>query len=289
MSNNTLAKVQDATKSVSTEVRGYLSHGALQLPANYSVENALKAAALILPSVKGSNKMPAIESCTADSIKSSLLSMCVQGLNVDKKQCYFIAYGSTLTLQRSYLGDVTVAKRVDPNIDEIYAAAVYEGDKFDYEIKRGKIVEVHHSQKLENKKKPIIAAYATVVYKDGSEISTVMTIDQIKKAWGQSTSKPFDEKGALKPDSVHAKFPEEMAKKTVIHKACKPIIGSSSDASLFSKYARRCADAADAAEVDEEIAENANREYVETEATEPPENVDPETGEVKETQEAEPF
>ena len=286
MPNNMLAKVQDATKSVSTEVRGYLSHGSLQLPANYSVGNALKAAALILPSVKGSNKIPAIESCTADSIKSALLSMCVQGLNVDKKQCYFIAYGSTLTLQRSYLGDIAVAKRVDPNIDEIYSAAVYEGDKFDYEIKRGKIVEIHHSQKLENKAKPIIAAYATVVYKDGSEISTVMTIGQIKKAWGQSTSKPFDEKGNLKPDSVHAKFPEEMAKKTVIHKACKPIIGSSSDASLFGKYARRCADAADTAEVDEEIAENANREYVETEATE---NVDSETGEVKETQEAEPF
>ena len=210
------------------------------------------------------------------------LRMCVQGLNPDKKQCYFIAYGETLALQRSYLGDVAVAKQVDPNIDEIYAEAVYEGDKFDYEIKRGKIVEVHHSQKLENKSKPITAAYATVIYKDGREVSTVMTIIQIKQAWAQSTAKPFNEDGSLKKDSVHSKFPEEMAKKTVMHKACKPIIGSSSDASLFGQYARQCADDADAAEVEQEVAENANKQVIDVDYSEVPEGVDPETGEYTE-------
>lgn len=277
--------IKSATTAVSADVRGYLARGALQLPANYSVENALKSAALTLPNVKN------FQNCTQDSIKSALLSMCVQGLNPDKKQCYFIAYGETLTLQRSYLGDIAVAKRVDPNIDEIYATAVYEGDKFDYEIKRGKIVAIHHTQKLENKKNPITAAYATVVYKDGSEVSTVMTMDQIKQAWKQSTARPINDDGSLKKDSVHARFPEEMAKKTVIHKACKPIIGSSSDASLFGQYARRCADAADAAKTDEEIRENANREYIDISADEVPKSVDPETGEVIEPAqtEAEPF
>ena len=275
--------VKSATTAVSTDVRGFLAHGSLQLPANYSVENALKSAALTLPSIKN------FQNCTQDSIKSSLLSMCVQGLNPDKNQCYFIAYGETLTCQRSYLGNIAVAKRVDPNIDEIYSAAVYEGDKFDYEIKRGKIVEVHHSQKLENKSKPIVAAYATVVYRDGSEISTVMTIDQIKQAWKQSTSKPVDEKGNVKADSVHAKFPEEMAKKTVISKACKPIIGSSSDSSLFGKYVKQCADVVNTAEVDQEVSENSNREYIDVSANEVPESVDLETGEVKEQKGAEPF
>lgn len=274
-----LSVVKNATVAVSNDVRGFLAHGSLQLPANYSVENALKSAALSLPTVKN------FQNCTQESIKSALLSMCVQGLNPDKNQCYFIAYGERLACQRSYLGDVAVAKRVDPSIDEIYSEAVYEGDKFDYEIKRGKITEVHHSQKLENKSKPIIAAYATVVYKDGSEISTVMTMAQIMQAWAQSTTNPI-KNGKLDPSSTHAKFPEEMAKKTVVHKACKPIIGSSSDSSLFGKYAKQCADVADAAEVDEEVAENANREYVETSANEAPADVDPETGEVKE---AEPF
>lgn len=278
-----LSIVKSVTTAVSTDVRGFLAHGSLQLPANYSVENALKSAALALPTVKN------FQNCTPESIKSSLLSMCVQGLNPDKKQCYFIAYGESMTCQRSYLGDVAVAKQVDPSIEEIYSAAVYQGDEFSYVIKRGKVIGIQHAQKLENKSKPITAAYATVVYRDGSEVSTIMTIDQIKQAWKQSTSHPFDDKGNLKPDSVHAKFPEEMAKKTVVHKACKPIIGSSSDSSLFGKYARQCADDADAAEVDEEISQNANREYVDVEANDPPVEVDKETGEVIEKKEAEPF
>lgn len=284
--SNKLSVVQAVTTAVSTDVRGYLAHGSLQLPANYSVENALKSAALSLPSVKN------FQNCTQDSIKSSLLSMCVQGLNPDKKQCYFIAYGETMTCQRSYLGDVAVAKQVDPSIEEIYAAAVYQGDEFSYEIKRGKITSVHHAQKLENKSKPITAAYATVVYRDGSEVSTVMTMEQIRQSWNQSSSKPFADNGQLKPDSVHAKFPEEMAKKTVTHKACKPIIGSSSDATLFGQYARRCADEADAAEVNAEVSENANKEMIDADFQEVPEGVDPSTGEVIEPEQkkvVEPF
>jgi len=283
--SNKLSVVKEATTSVSTEVRGYLSHGSLQLPANYSVENALKSAALTLPTVKN------FQNVTQDSIKASLLSMCVQGLNPDKKQCYFIAYGETLSLQRSYMGDIAVAKQVDPNIEEIYAAAVYEGDKFEYEMKRGKIVEVHHSQKLENKNKPIVAAYATVVYRDSSEVSTVMTIEQIHQSWKQSSSRPFADNGQLKPDSVHARFPEEMAKKTVTHKACKSIIGSSSDATLFGQYVRKCADEAAAAEVDAEVSTNANQEFIDVESREVPEGVDPDTGEYTEPEKkvVEPF
>ena len=287
MSTTALALVNQITTAVSAQVRGYLSKGTLQLPANYSAENALKAAALMLPEVKNKDGVPVLKSCTSDSIKSSLLSMCIQGLNPDKDQCYFIPYGSHLALKRSYFGDISVAKRVDPNIEDIFPAVVFEGDKFEYKIKRGKIVEINHQQKLENKDKPIVAAYATVVYKDGREISTVMTIGQIKQAWKQSTSKPVDEKGNVKADSVHAKFPEEMAKKTVIHKACKPIIDSSSDQSLFARCVRQTDDAADAAEADEDAEENANQQYIDTD--EAPAGVDPETGEVTAEKEEEPF
>lgn len=277
-----LSIIQNATTEVSTEVRSYLSNGALQLPTNYSVENALKSAMLTLPAVKN------IQNCSSDSIKAALLSMAVQGLNPDKKQCYFIAYGESLNCQRSYLGDVAVAKQVDPEIEDIYAAAVFEGDKFDYEIKRGKIVRIIHGQKLENKNKPIVAAYATVIYKDDTEVSTVMTIEQIKQSWAQSTMKPLNPDGTVKADSTHGKFPEEMAKKTVVHKACKPIIGSSSDATLFGKMIHQYNDA----EVEAEIQENANQEYIDTDYSEMLENTDTETGEYIEPEEkkvVEPF
>lgn len=276
MSNTALSNISEVTTAVSTQVRGYLSKGTLQLPADYSAENALKAAALMLPEVKNKDGIPVLKSCTPDSIKASLLSMCIQGLNPNKRQCYFIAYGEHLTLQRSYFGDIDVAKQVDSSIEDIFAAAVFEGDKFEYTIKRGKIVEINHQQKLENKDKPIVAVYATVVYRDGHEISTVMTWKQLLQAWSQSPTHPVKD-GKLNPNSTHGKFTEEMAKKTVIHRVCKPIIDSSSDQSLFTQFARQTDDVADTAEADSK-AEHANQEYIDVDNY----NVDPETGEVKE-------
>jgi len=44
--STSLAIVKEGTSSASAEVRGYLTAGSLQLPPNYSVENALKIAAL---------------------------------------------------------------------------------------------------------------------------------------------------------------------------------------------------------------------------------------------------
>lgn len=286
---NSLSVVSDITTAVSTKVRGYVSQGGLQLPSNYSAENALKSAMLMLPDIKDANKVPVLQACTPDSIKGALLSMCVQGLNPDKRQCYFIPYGERLTLSRSYLGDIALAKRSDPNIEEIYAAAVFQDDEFSYSINRGIITEIQHAQKLENKNGRIKAAYATVIYKNGREISTVMTWEQITQSWKQSQTKPVNADGSVKPDSTHGKFTEEMAKKTVIRRACKPIIDSSDDSGILSQCIRETADTADAAKVEQEIKENANTTVIDAEFTEIPE-ADTSTGEVIEpAKEADPF
>ena len=49
------------TTAVSTQVRGYVSEGTLAMPANYSAENALKAAMLMLPEIKDANKGACVE------------------------------------------------------------------------------------------------------------------------------------------------------------------------------------------------------------------------------------
>lgn len=249
--------------SVATRVRQFESKGELTFPANYVPENALKSAYLVLQETVDRNKKPVLQSCTNASIANALLSMAVQGLNPDKKQCYFIAYGDKLLLQRSYFGSMHVAKTVDPTIEDIYAAIVYEGDGFEYEIKHGKQRVTKHTQSLENvNKNNIIAAYATVLYKDGREVSTIMTFDQIKESWSQSPMKPVDEKGNIKPFSTHGKFTEEMAKKTVINRACKPIINSSSDSNIVAQFAKKIDSELAEAEVQAEIEENANTEYL---------------------------
>lgn len=254
---------------VTQKVKVFQDRGELVFPANYIPENALKSAWLTLQETRDKNNKPVLETCTKASIANSLLSMVVQGLNPEKKQCYFIAYGNKLVLQRSYFGSMHVAKTVDPNIEDIYAAVVYEGDEFEYEIKHGKERVIKHTQKLGNvNKDKIIGAYATILYKDGREVSTVMTMDQIKEAWKKSAMRPVDEKGNIKANSTHAQFTEEMAKKTVINRACKYVINSSSDNSIVAQFAKQLDSEIAEAEAQAEIEENANTEMLDFETGE---------------------
>lgn len=282
MAKETALAVKDVIRPVEDSIRKFQITGELQFPENYSPENALKSAALILQETKDKNGNPVLSTCTRASIINALLSMVVQGLNPDKKQGYFIAYGNTLVFQRSYFGSMALAKRVCPDIVDIYADVVYAGDGFEYEKKHGKTVVTKHTQRIENvKKDEIIAAYATVLYKDGREESTIMTLEEIYQAWRQSKMNPFDEKGHLKATGTHGKFTAEMCKKTVINRACKPIINSSDDSTLI-RFARQADEIAAKAQADEEIAENANKIPVDFSDYEDSPAVDPDTGEVKE-------
>lgn len=261
MSNNQVAVVEkNIVDNVANRVKEFQARGELVFPENYIPENALKSAYLMLQETLDRDKKPVLQSCSKPSIANSLLSMVVQGLNPDKKQCYFIAYGKTLQLQRSYFGSMQVAKTVDPTIKDIYGQTVYEDDEFEYEIKHGKEIVTKHTQKLGNiDKDKVIGAYGTILYKDGTELSTVMTFDQIKQAWSQSSMKPVDDKGNIKQFSTHGKFTADMAEKTAINKVCKYVINSSSDSSITAKFAKQLDSDMAEAQVQVEIEENANK------------------------------
>ena len=255
-------------EAITKRVQQFINNGELTLPADYSPENAMKSAWLMLQETVDRDKRPALQVCTRESVYNALLGMAVQGLNPDKKQCYFIVYGKKLMCQRSYFGSMHVAKMVDPDIVDIYAQTVYADDEFEYEIRHGKEVVTKHVQKLQNiQPDKIIGAYATIVYKDGRELSTVMTFDQIKQAWKQSQMKPVDDKGNIKPGSTHDKFTADMCEKTAISKACKYVINSSSDKSIVSKFARDMDAELKEAEIDQEITDNANQEFIDIDYT----------------------
>lgn len=266
---NTQIAKKETIDIVTARVKQFQNNGELFFPANYSPENALKSAWLQLQEVQSKDYKPALQVCTKDSIANALLSMVVQGLNPDKKQCYFIVYGTKLQMQRSYFGSMAVTKAVNPDIDEIYADVVYEGDGFKYNKVRGRTVIAEHTQTIENvKKDKIIAAYCMVLYKSGKEESTIMTFEEIKQAWKQSKMNPVDEKGKLKVGGTHEKFTADMCKKTVINRACKPIINSSDDSNLLARYAKQTFSDIAEAEAEEEISENANMEYIDVDVTE---------------------
>lgn len=220
---------KDVVDSVLAKITKFEETGELKLPANYSAANALKSAWLILQETKDRSDRPALVVCTKESIANALLDMVVQGLSPMKKQCYFIVYGNKLTLQRSYLGTLAIAKRVGGVLTAV-ANCVYEGDEFIFSVdpQTGLKKIVKHGQTLESlDANKVKGAYAILVTEDGRAIVEIMNISQIKQAWMQ---------GATKGGSpAHKNFGDEMAKKTVIGRACKLLIGMSDDSALFDE------------------------------------------------------
>jgi recombination protein RecT len=259
MSNNLALVKKDVVDVVGKKVQEFVSRGELHLPPNYSVENAMKSAWLILQNTFDKDKKPVLQVCTKDSIANALLDMAVQGLNPAKKQGYFIAYGKQLVFQRSYFGTMAVTKRV-AGAKDIFAEVVYKGDEFEYQIRNGNKVITKHAQRIENvDPNNIVAAYCTIVFDDDRQFTDIMTWAEIQKAWSKSKMNP-DKEG-----STHKEFAQEMCRKTVINRACKRYLNSSDDGSLLMQHINRADEVAAEAEVEAEIEENANQELIDVE------------------------
>jgi recombination protein RecT len=276
MSNQLALVKKDTVDVVAAKVKEFQENGEIHFPTNYSPENAMKSAWLILQGIKtGKNNgyKPALEVCTKDSIANSLLDMVVQGLNPAKKQGYFIVYGSQLTFQRSYFGTMAVTKRVS-GAKSIDAAVIYEGDEVDYEMINGKITNLTHKQKFGNiNKDKILGSYCTIILEDNSIYTELMTIDELRKAWSKAQfwdkEKEVEQKG-----TTHEEFRQEMAKKTVINRACKKFLNSSDDGSLVFDHINRQDDVTAEAQLAEEVGENANKEIIDVEFQVNEENID---------------
>jgi recombination protein RecT len=258
---------KDITDDVLKKINKFKETGELAFPENYSPENALKSAMLILSETETKDNKPVLEYCTRPSIANALLEMVITGLNPMKKQCDFVAYGKKLTMQREYHGTIALAKRYG-GVREANGNVIYEGDVFKYEVDplTGKKKIIEHQQDFKNiDDDKIIGAYAVLTFNDDSmPYVEIMNMNQIRKAWLQ---------GYAKGNSpAHRNFPGEMAKKTVIGRACKLFISSSDDSALAlaekvtGKKEHDIEDAdAEEVRVQEEIAEHANKEELEIE------------------------
>lgn len=238
----------------------------LSFPADYNPTNALMGAYLIMKETTDKSGKCILESCSQASIANSLMDMCTLGLNASKKQGYFIAYGGKCQFQKSYFGNITLARR--NGLKKINAEIIYEGDTFKYHIEKGrKVIDVHEQDFMNIDNDKLIGAYAVAIMDDGSEEVEIMNINQLKKAWNQRM-------GGLKEDasSTHMKFKDQMAKKTVINRLCK-IIGNTSTDGNISEISDRLDEVADsdfvAEDVAYEIEQNANTvDFVESEEPE---------------------
>jgi recombination protein RecT len=204
-----------------------LEEGNMKFPKNYSAENAARAAWLTLQETTTKDGKPVLQVCSKQSIANAVLKMITQGLNTQKDQGSFVAYGSKLIFQREYQGSILLAKR--QGMKDIKAVVIYQGDKFAFKLDptEGKKHVTQHDQTLESLDGEIKGAYAVVKMNDGSTYAEIMTINDIRKSWQQ---------GAAKGNSpAHKNFAGEMCKKTVINRACKGIINSSDDSDLYEE------------------------------------------------------
>lgn len=222
------------TASVMRKIADLQAHGGVSVPTGYNANNQIYLAFLKLAMMEDPKTHQLIlPMVTPQSVANVLLTMCIKGLSLDKSQCAFIKRGSELTLQVQYQGNMMMAKRYGAGDPQ--AQVIYEGDIFEYEINvhTGKKTVLRHEQKLENIKngeggKHILGAWCLVPYADHPELDPkveVMTMEEIRTAWLQ---------GATKGESpAHKNFPQEMAKRTVINRACKLFIESSSDTGVY--------------------------------------------------------
>ena len=205
---------RDITDNIARKLDELKKDGGLAIPANYNPANALKSAFFEMTNSASGNLL---EKCSRESIANSLLNMAIQGLSPAKKQCYFVPYGQNLSMQRSYFGTQKVVKSLT-NVDDIWATIIYEGDEFEIEIEGGRERIAKHTTSFLNRDNDIIGAYCIIKKTDGEEVLTVMTRKEIEASWSQSKNK-----------SVQNKFPQEMAKRTVINRAAKAFINTSDD------------------------------------------------------------
>ncbi len=223
---------KNLSDSVMNRVSVLSKEGRLNLPANYSVGNALAVAWLKILATVDKNKVPALSVCTKESVVNALLEMVIMGLNVNKDQCYPVVYGNELTMMVSYFGKCAVIKRLKDVENEPIATLIYEGDKVElgHNELNEELVTVHETS-WENKLKGIITgAYGTVMVR-GINRSAVMTMAEIKEAW--NSQKLINPGTGREID--HKSFTGEFCKKTVIHRLTKMIINTSNDDDLLAE------------------------------------------------------
>lgn len=254
--NTQVAEIKkDISAQVLSRIEGFQQTGELVLPKDYSPSNALKSAYLILSETENKQKQKALDHCTKESIANALLKMVVWGLSPLKKQCDFIMYGNKLDCTIEYTGNIALAKRYG-GLKDIKAHAIFEGDQFEFEndVETGRKRVTLHKQTLDSLgSNKVKGAYAIMHMEDGSVDAEIMNIKQIEAAWNQ---------GSMNGNSpAHKNFPDQMAKKTVINRACKLLIRGSNDSVLYSDNEVERIDTT-AADVAHEVSTKANKKEI---------------------------
>jgi len=162
------------------------------------------------------NQNSYIANCNPQSVMNALVKCAQDGLLPDGREAALVPFKGTAQYMPMVYG-VIKKMRNSGEVSTVNAYIVYEHDEFDYLIENGEQRFTHRPKLSGERGKPVMA-YCVVKLKDGEHHVEVMTVDEIEKArnaGGNKKSSPWDT------------WWDEMAKKTVIHRAAKRVPTSS--------------------------------------------------------------
>lgn len=185
------------------------------LPAGFNQERfALNTVTVISEMLKDKKKKTELCKLTFESMAVCLCKAAYLGLDYFNGECYAIPYGGELNFQTDYKGEIKMCKRFSRNpIKDIFAKVVRQDDFFTEEVDAGVQNVIYRPQPFSNK--PMIGAFAIVVFKDGSMIYDTMSVEEIENV--RNTYSKAKDSQAWKSSTG------EMYKKTVLRRLCKLI------------------------------------------------------------------
>ena len=159
-----------------------------------------------------------VEKCNKGSIYAAIMNAAAAGIELHPalNHAYIIPRGGQAQLQVSYKGKIAMAMR-HPSIAAIDTGILYAGDDYEYETGTQPRLKIRPCLD-EDDRGERIAAYCITHWTNGPATPVLMTRKQIE-AHRDKYSDAFKRGG--KGAAMWKETPEEMAKKTVIHRASK--------------------------------------------------------------------
>lgn len=175
------------------------------LPPHIDVDKFISAGKLAL------HDNPKLIDLDRNSLYKTFLKAAQDGLLLDGVEAAAVPYQS----QVNYLPMVGGVIKVMHNsklIKTICAEVVYENDLFDYEL--GSNPHITHKPLITGDRGKPVCVYAIAVTTNQGEFYEIMNMDEIEKCRQVS-------RGSSNPNSPWVKWPDQMRKKTVIHRIAK--------------------------------------------------------------------
>jgi len=214
---SSVARIDSAPSSLSTDVRRMEKQFALALPEHVSPERFVR---VVVTAVQSN---PDLQKADRDSVLGAALKCAQDGLLPDGREAALVVYNTKVkdpdsgrdlwTKKAQYLpmiaGVLTKVRR-SGELLTISAHVVYEKDTFSYTL--GDDERIEHQPFLDGARGKPIAVYAVAKTKDGGIYREVMSVAQVEQVRAVSKAKA---------SGPWVDWWDEMARKSVLHRLSK--------------------------------------------------------------------